>query len=128
MVQASLKGRDLLRQFTLTLFIAVIALAFVSAGTPVFASKPPPSFSDSCAVGGDTLVSWEHVHVTSLHFVWKDSSGNVVDIGNFQPHGRQFSIATPIGVDVGGSVSVTAAFNPPYNGASGAELAPKSCT
>jgi hypothetical protein len=103
----------------------VMGLAVVSTGTQASATPPQPEFNRPvCAVGGETVVSWKHVHVVSLDIDWKNSAGGVVAQGrNLQPKGMNFSTQTPPGVDVGGSVEVTVFFR---DGA--ARLAPASCT
>jgi hypothetical protein len=113
-----------MRQRILAFTMLVIGLTVVSAGTPASATPPPPTFDVSCAVGGDTVVSWKHVRVVSLDVDWFNAAGQPVAIGEGQPHGLKFSTPTPPGVDAGGSVDVTVAFSD----GTGAKLAPVSCT
>jgi hypothetical protein len=113
-----------MRRSIIAFTIAVIGLTVVSAGTPASAAPPQPSFNPvSCTVGGDTVVSWKHAHVTSLELDWYNSAGGLVAIGQAQPHGMKFSTPTPPAVDVGGRVDVSVV----YVGG-GARLQPASCT
>lgn len=108
---------------TATIILAVIALTVV-AENKAFAAPPAPSFEVSCSVGANTTVSWKHVRVSALQFEWKNSTGEVVAVGETVPHGTKFSTLTPLRVDAGGSFAVTLSFND----GTGAKLEPVMCT
>src|SRR5438046_2083479 len=117
----------MMRRCMMVIAILVMGLTVVSGGTRASAAPQPPSFSPvTCAAGGDTVVSWTRGHVTTLRLDWYDSSGTFVHTEVTQEHlVSPFVTQTPAGVDIGGSVEVTAYFK---GSPSGAKLAPATCS
>jgi len=111
-----------MRRCILAITIALIAVT-LAAGVPASAAPPSPSVQVSCTVGGNTLVSWTHLHVTQILANWSDSTGTVVDMGTFGTHRSPFTFPTPPRVDVGGTVVVTLIV-----GSIGARRPPTPCT
>lgn len=111
-----------MRQYTVALTVALLSLTVLASSA--WAAPPSPSFSVSCAVAGETVVTWKHVRVTSLDIDWYDSAGNHRATGrDIATRGREFSTMTPPQVDSGGRVEVLVRF---HDG--GAKLAPVVCS
>jgi len=89
----------------LLLLALTLALGFtiVSAGVPAVAAPPPPSVSPpTCVVGGDTTISYKHVHGVVVQVQWYNSSGGLVATDNAPLRGGHYSAPTPVTVDSGG--------------------------
>jgi hypothetical protein len=101
-----------MRRFVLAFMIG-IGIAVVSGGSGVLAAPPDPSFDIvSCAVGGDTVISWKHARVNQIELSWKDSSGAVVRdaIAIPSPKGSRLAVETPLNVVAGDHVEALISF------------------
>lgn len=97
----------------------------VSAASPASAEAPDPTFSISCTVGGETVLSWKHVRLTEVRLNWYNAAGSLVGQAiNTNPRGLRLSLLTPTTVDDGGRVEAILLFV----GGGGVELAPTTCT
>jgi hypothetical protein len=101
--------------------LRTIAVALAIAGSsaigfaaiPASASGGLPGVNVSCAIGGDTVVSWTHGgHVVSVNLAWYDNSTDTtaVDRMTIQATNGRFSVSvpTPGAVPTGGYVQAIA--------------------
>jgi hypothetical protein len=84
------------------LVLSLLAIAFGAAqGTA--SAAPQASFSVTCAIGGQTTVSWQHARVNKLQIDWYNPATTVFvahpTVAGHAPNG-QLSMPTPDGATV----------------------------
>jgi hypothetical protein len=109
--------------------IAVMLLAGLGQGAAVAA---PPSYDLTCAVGGQTLVTWRHAKLDQATFTWVAPEGSgvlyptvVVPLSPTPPHGF---IVAPTAATINGvdPVSVIVSFE--HANGSGLDDVQADCT
>lgn len=72
--------------------------ALVLGGSPAAeASTPTATYNAACDAVGSTTATYTHPpqHVTTVHFVWRDSSNTIVGDLYLPSHGHSVSAPTP---------------------------------
>jgi hypothetical protein len=91
------------------LLTAAAAVAVLAAFAQTATAAPTPDYTVTCAVGGQTGVTWSHAKLSSVTFAWTTSGGLVTNtVPGLSPHPPHGSILT---ATAGGATSVTVTFH-----------------
>ena len=91
------------------LLTAAAAVAVLAAFAQTATATPTPDYTVTCAVGGQTDVTWSHAKLTSVTFVWTTGTGPLTStvpvLSLHPPHGSILTVTAP------GATSVTVTFH-----------------